>query len=78
MQSLDFPFLKEKIMHRKKKIPASFIIAFVISFIVSFSISRLIPKFVPAVARWQGIILFCGGLLLSFIAVAVISLMKKK
>ena len=51
MQSLDFPFLKEKIMHRKKKIPASFIIAFVISFIVSFSISRLIPKFVPAAAR---------------------------
>lgn len=65
-------------MHRKKKIPASFIIAFVISFIVSFSISRLIPKFVPAAARWQGIILFCGGLLLSFIAVAVISLNEEK
>lgn len=65
-------------MHRKKKIPVSFIIAFVISFMLSFSVSKVLLIFVPAAARWQGIIFFCGGLMLSFIAVAVISLIKKK
>lgn len=65
-------------MHRKKKIPVSFIVAFVLSFMVSTSLAVVLPIFVPETARFRGLILFCGGLILCFLAVAIIGVIKRK
>ena len=67
-----------KVMHRKKKIPVSFIVAFVLSFMVSTSLAVVLPILVPEIARFSGLILFCGGLILCFLAVAIIGVIKRK
>ena len=47
-------------MHRKKKIPVSFILAFIVSFLLAVSLAVMVPKFVPLTKQFQGMIFFGG------------------
>ena len=65
-------------MHRKKKIPVSFIIMFVISFVLAITIAVALPLAVPAAKQFQGMIFFGSWLIFCFISVILVSLVTKR
>ena len=71
-------FKEDKKMHRKKKIPVSFIAAFVVSLALAIAIAVLIPTIAPAATRFQGMIFFGSWLILCFISVGIVGLVTKK
>lgn len=65
-------------MHRKKKIPVSFIIVFIISFIIAVTLAIVIPALAPVTKQFQGMIFFGSWLIFCFISVILVSLVTKK
>ena len=65
-------------MHRKKKIPVSFILAFIISFILAVTLAVLVPQAVPATKQFQGMIFFGGWLILCFLSVGIVGIATRK
>lgn len=65
-------------MHRKKKVPVSFIVAFVVSLALAIAIAVLIPTIAPAAIRFQGMIFFGSWLILCFISVGIVGIVTKK
>ena len=65
-------------MHRKKKIPVSFILAFIVSFLLAVSLAVMVPKFVPLTKQFRGMIFFGGWLILCFVTVGIVGLITRK